>query len=334
MSYDLAAKWKSLMGRSTKGQFRGLGVSIEGYEGNCVVGLSRDDKPILLIGASKFKDGFQLKLSSLDIGVEDFHSTDFEPGRYYHLSLGGTTESFYYSGFLGLCNEIVDGLSQVKGDPSVHIEKVFNEWRKFWAPYKEEEVDRYWLLGLLGELLVLEELRGVTPMALEFWIGIRKAPKDFLINGKLGLEVKSTLKQKADIKVNGVDQLSLGDLEELYIFLNYFSASDKAGALNLPDLVKRVSSLMETQGEIDKFWKLLESAGYSRMGEVAYGKHTFEFLKRSVFEVDSAFNSLNKYLVGEPLPSEISKVSYSLEIKEKDINEEGFLEKTYNRFKV
>lgn len=157
--------------------------------------------------------------------------------------------------FLSLIGEMVDR-SDESGRPSIdELTEVLESWRAALAR-ERTAMDRNRLVGLFGELTILEKLAAKDPQAaLASWKGRQGAPHDF--SRANSLEVKTLTGDGTPVvTIHGEAQLdppSIGDLH-----LVAFRIVDDAEGESIDDLISRIADhgvpydeILRTLGEDD-----------------------------------------------------------------------------------
>jgi hypothetical protein len=106
------------------------------------------------------------------------------------------------------------------------------------------------LLGLLGELMVLEQLLvafveqpSARSFVLDWWRGHQRGERDFVI-GTTALEVKTTSQQSSSHQIQSLHQVELGEGEEELLLLSVGLAPATTGAQTLPAMVDRLLAIL------------------------------------------------------------------------------------------
>ncbi len=196
--------------------------------------------------------------------------------------------------FYALADHLVPKLAMDQDVPSTSdsLESAISEWMKFWAKERSEN-SRELLLGLLGELIALDEFLDLEGKDYTVWEGPLGSPKDFR-GSKDALEVKVMGTRTGPVvhRISSIQQLQIPEGGRLFVLSLriIFSANGKH---SFDDLVTRISQLamfqsMEGKGRL----KLaLESAGYRANLPVDLAR--FDVFDSGVYEVREDFPRLN-----------------------------------------
>lgn len=221
----------------------------------------------------------------------------------------------YLPNYTEILKEIISEYDKGNSELLKVINKIISKWRHFFAQpvsliMKEDEI-----VGLLGELMFLSKLIMVhNAAALTIWTAER-GEEDFISSGKV-IEVKTTLKEKHEHIINGIDQLLIepGRVKHILSLLIIPSASEYA--INLPTIVKECAEMFaENPESYDLFFKKLKIRGYDARDYLQYIEFSYEYIRGGYFKVDSSFPKLTTDELAEPLNSRISKLRYSLDME-------------------
>lgn len=110
------------------------------------------------------------------------------------------------------------------------------------------------LLGLIGELLTLEQL--LTAVAttrpelrsavLDLWRGYQRSSRDFVL-GASAIEVKTTMRPTSEHYIHGLSQIQPSNDDEHALYLLSVSLSPADAGFSLPDLVDRLLVLLREE---------------------------------------------------------------------------------------
>jgi hypothetical protein len=221
----------------------------------------------------------------------------------------------YLSNYTEILKEILYEFDRVDSELIKVINKIISKWRHFLAQpasiiLKEDEI-----VGLIGELMFLSKLISKDGTdALTFWTAER-GEEDFINSGKV-VEVKTTLKEKHEHMINGIDQLMVKLNRNKYILSILITPSISENSFSLPIKVKECADLFsEVPESYDLFFKKLKIRGYDARDYLDYQKYTYEYLRGCYFKIDSNFPKLTTEELVRPLSSRISKVRYIIDME-------------------
>jgi hypothetical protein len=221
----------------------------------------------------------------------------------------------YLTNYTEILKEIISEYDKGNSELLKVINKIISKWRHFLAQpasliMKEDEI-----VGLLGELIFLSKLIQIhNTDALSIWTAER-GEEDFISSGKV-IEVKTTLKEKHEHIINGIDQLLIrsGRVKHILSLLLLSSASEHA--INLPAIVKECAEMFaDDPKSYDLFFKKLKIRGYDARDYLQYLEFSYVYNRGAYFNVDSSFPKLTKDELAEPLNSRISKLRYSIDME-------------------
>lgn len=172
------------------------------------------------------------------------------------------------------------------------------------------------VLGLLGELTVLEHLIGTmgARSALQAWLGPESEEHDFVL-ADADLEVKTTTSEARRHRIGSETQLQRSPERPLWLVsLQFTRAGDAAQGVRLGEMVERVRGLVGPDTQV--FDLGLRSAGWS--DEDAHLYRT-RFLPRSTpatYEVDDRFPAITRERLDRivPRPELVGAVSYVVDV--------------------
>jgi hypothetical protein len=190
------------------------------------------------------------------------------------------------------------------------LEPVIDKWVKFWSRQRPD-VSREMLLGLLGELIALDEVLDLEGATHSIWEGPKGSPQDF--RGTLdSLEVKVQGTHAGPIihKINGLLQLQIPEQGKLFV-LSLRVKLGANGAEAFDDLVDRVSDLSLFASPDAKAFlgKALEGAGYTRNLPVDFTR--YDVIEKGIYGVVEGFPRLTKENI--TLDPRVMDVTYSVD---------------------
>jgi hypothetical protein len=163
------------------------------------------------------------------------------------------------------------------------------------------------LIGLIGELVLLDALLGESPAAAHetflAWFGYKPSTRDFQL-GQVGVEVKTTTGPASTHVIHGVHQVelgvSVGGEPETRLFLVSLGVrwlDDQAtGGLSLPDVVDAVLSRLADDEDRSAFLAAVRSYG----GDSAVGynhhedRHRRRFRRRFELRFERCYDMLDE----------------------------------------
>lgn len=173
------------------------------------------------------------------------------------------------------------------------VEAAISEWMKFWAK-ERSEISRELLLGLLGELIALDEYLDLDGKDYTVWEGPLGSPKDFRgQNDALEVKVLGTRTGPVVHRISSIQQLQIPENGRLFILSLRITFSAN-GKHSFDQLVSRVSELQLFQSlEGKSRLKLaLDGAGYRSNLPVDIAR--FDVVDSGVYEVRGDFPRLTE----------------------------------------
>lgn len=216
--------------------------------------------------------------------------------------------------FAELCRDIVDytrdGVGASHG-PSAEL-SLIERWRDL-VSLKQTGLDKFAIRGLIGELVVLENL--VLPSltldeAVSAWTGPLGTDQDFRLPHGERLEVKTVVSDADKVLINGLGQLDSGEdpLKLLVVRLDD-TTRDAPGALTAARLIERLRSrLTDAPLALHSFNTLLGFVGWSAVDEDS--PVAVRVVRIDEHVVDAEFPRL----VATSVPHAISDVTYKIRL--------------------
>jgi hypothetical protein len=219
----------------------------------------------------------------------------------------------YLENFTRIIKEVLEDYDSSDTDIHKSLARIISKWRHFLSEPKYNLMSEENIIGLIGELLFLKKLTSNNvENSVNYWTADR-GEEDFTNNNVI-IEVKTTLKEKHEHIINGIDQLKIVDGHQKYILsILLFPKADERD-LNLPDVINDVSQdLMHQPKTFDDFFKKLKSRGYDqRDADLVYN---YSYYRGGFFKVDNSFPKLTTNDLNLPLNPRISKVRYMIDME-------------------
>jgi hypothetical protein len=215
--------------------------------------------------------------------------------------------------FTELCVDVVGASQALPQSPVKALYQVLDRWKALFQK-QAEKLGPEQLVGLFGELLVLERLLEIDPDAHRLWRGPTGHRHDFS-SDLLAVEVKSS---GADTgrrpRIHGLDQLDAPAGGEL--FLAWFrltrTPAESAGTGFL-ELIERVRALADDESAL---LGRLAHAGYSVNDDELYRHVRFVVAEERWYQVtDSGFPGLtSRTLASAGVPISVLDVEYTIDL--------------------
>jgi hypothetical protein len=252
------------------------------------------------------------EINGLIIQYQLFGEAGSEKKNYILLECRYTA---YLSNYTEILKEILSEYDKGNSELIKIINKIISKWRHFLAQsasliLKEDEI-----VGLIGELMFLSRLiNSHGADALTIWTAER-GEEDFINTVKV-IEVKTTLKEKHEHIINGIDQLLVRSGRVKHILSLLISPSASENSVSLPLKVKECADMFSEDPEsYDLFFKKLKIRGYDTRDYVQYLEYTYEYIRGGYFNIDASFPKLTTDELAAPLNSRISKVRYTIDME-------------------
>jgi hypothetical protein len=169
--------------------------------------------------------------------------------------------------FAHLCDDLAETLRRAR--PSGNVGQVFlarlKRWRGLLRPGRADGLTDAEVRGLIGELLILEQLFGHSGplVAVDSWVGPDEAPQDFVLSGLL-IEAKTCRSGTHEVTISSLEQLHSSG-PPIFLMVVYLSPAppEEANSLSLNSLVLRLRAALETvPAARDEFEVRLYQAGF------------------------------------------------------------------------
>lgn len=267
-----------------------------------------------------------VKVAGLDIWYE---SLTFNGARVPSLVLMPKyTEHFEV--FYSLADHLVSNISQdenLEVSPE-NLEERILDWVKFWSR-ERPEFNKELLLGLLGELIAIDDVLDLDGYTHEFWEGPKGSPQDFRGSiDALEVKVQGTHTGPITHQISSILQLQIPTSGNLYV-LSLRIKLGANGENSFHDIVERVrANSLFANREGKEFYSLaLEKVGYS--AELPINLSRYDVVDLGIYHVREGFPRLIHSLI--PDDPRIFDVKYSVDFSGA---QEFLLEKTNSKLKL
>jgi hypothetical protein len=197
------------------------------------------------------------------------------------------------------------------------VKTAIAKWRNFWAVSSESILSEENQIGLLGELIVLEQLylKGIKE-AFKYWVGYKGREIDFEFPNVL-LEVKASKSNSRTHRVNGLNQLSDRQKTNLYIVSiladNIDTRYQTSVNLKVNDLEAIIYKM--DPDKIDHFFKAISLVGYTPIHAEKYTKFYINLDEIQAYLVTSSFPRLTSNMIASQMSNRVSRVSYNITLE-------------------
>jgi hypothetical protein len=244
----------------------------------------------------------------------------------YFLNLGGTHDTAVLCSFI---DSISIKISELKAFNQSSFFEIFNQVMDEWADLLQyinpEAIDLSKIIGLFGELLVLESLTNSKKGVISNWYGPEGDRFDFRL-AAFDIEVKSSTSTDAKkIHVHGIDQLEKTARPG---YLAFVQLELLPGGRTVSNLVSSIAYNLPIT-EKDLFFKKLGRLGFDFKNSQLWDQVSFNFFKCSLYLLDSNFPLITlDNFVEKSLPLGTSQFQYVIDLQALPVLEStGNLEK-------
>lgn len=179
-------------------------------------------------------------------------------------------------------------------------------WRQFLRD-RREGLSRSDTIGLIGELIVLEQLIGHA-CGLAVWTSPNDGLHDFLASGH-ALEVKTSLGPTPTITISRLDQLDTSGLARLDLL--HVRLVELADGKSLADVIAAVTASLPDDASRRSFENALLRRGLMPDDDAARTAPRFQFRSVDAYTVTEEFPRLIRTM----LPAAITDATYSLDLR-------------------
>jgi hypothetical protein len=210
-----------------------------------------------------------------------------------YLAVSALRGSFDLNLFAAICDEMVKGLGLGK-EPIELISQVAGRWRDLLSIRAIDEASLSQIVGLLGELFILDELAAdLTPgVALASWVGADKARHDFEFT-RDAFEVKtSRVLNRSVAQIHGLQQLATSPNTQLSVC--HIQVEWSPDGFDIPSFVAALKSKFSPQ-EVADFDKKLSLAKFTPERIENSAIYKFKIVRCALFSVDSKFPKITRF---------------------------------------
>lgn len=180
-------------------------------------------------------------------------------------------------------------------------------WRKFLRE-RRGGWSRSETIGLIGELLVLEQILGVDSQGLAGWQAPYDGLQDFLSNGH-ALEVKTGLGPSSTITISALDQLDPAGLTKLVLL--HVRLVEAPDGRSMQDIIDAISGLLPDAAARRDFENALLRRGLMPDNQAARTGPRVQRRSLDAYSVSETFPRL----VRAALPIAITEATYTLDVR-------------------
>lgn len=213
--------------------------------------------------------------------------------------------------FCVVAEEMMMAVRSSPADASAKCRDILQRWRELLNKDRTPLLSDSAVIGLFGELLVVQRLVEGNSGVLSCWRGPLGERHDFR-SPAVALEVKSTIARYGRFaEVNGHDQLEPPCQCSLYLEFLRLEQSQVDGQ-TLPELI---ASIHANGVDAAQFFELLSAAGYDPSHAEQYGSKRFRVVEDLLYEVTSAFPAITtSSFVAGSLPPGVVSIRYTIDL--------------------
>jgi len=220
--------------------------------------------------------------------------------------------------FCSMTSEILNLIAEDQSRPDLKAGIVLDRWRSLLRADNSRGLELNEVIGLMGELIVLEQIanRGFTD--LDVWTGPDKLPHDFTLPSG-SVEVKTTTAAAGwRVQIHGTRQLELPARGDLILTAVRLERSP-LGTRHIADQIER---LIASGVSSDALWQKLNLLDIYEEPAERLTEHRFNFRESVAFTVDSSFPRIaeNSFTTGS-LPDEIVDLRYTVDLTGREHSE-------------
>lgn len=257
-----------------------------------------DNAPCLMLQTTPFPDAL------FELGGMRLSMVPDSSGTFLVLSLEDSTRRDLFS---TICADVIAAAAQApEADALDQFLARLDAWRQFLRD-RHDGLSRSDTIGLIGELLVLEQLLTIDPDCLPLWKSPTDGLHDFQINGH-AIEVKATLGPASTVTISTLDQLDASGLHRLDLF--HVRLIEVPSGRPLRDIIADVGGILPDASR-RAFENAVLSRGLVPDDDAARMSPKIQLRSIDAYTVSEGFPRLLR----ATLPLAISDASYTLEVR-------------------
>lgn len=268
--------------------------------------VSSEGQPQLLLPVARMEAGIPLpEANGLSLSVTRYKNTGVETQLFIQIRcMISQLETVFLDLSENICQRIREG-----GNAIACITAAIVEFREL-LDGSHSDAGLAKVIGLFGELLVLEKALVQNENALAYWTGPAGGRRDYAFE-TLCIEVKTTQRShQRQVTIHAIDQLATGDKKELYLW--FYSVEEDPGAGSfLSELVARIEIMLDN---IEPFRQLLEGIGYNEETKSDWDRKKWSVLESQPYLVDDKFPRITNESFDGGMPSGITHVTYRVDL--------------------
>jgi hypothetical protein len=205
-----------------------------------------------------------------------------------------------------IVERVADGQSSTEA-----VRSTIEEFRALLAARPRNDASREKVAGLIGELLLLNDLLDQSPEGWMAWRGPESARHDFTLGG-VSFEVKVSMgKGRGRVTINGLEQLSEPAAGALYL-QHYELEADANGRYSIASLGR---AILRRASEPARVEALIAELGCPSVDDEAWNAMSFRLEGDHVYRVDEDFPRLiaSDFATGS-CPQGVSSITYCVDL--------------------
>jgi Putative PD-(D/E)XK family member, (DUF4420) len=228
-----------------------------------------------------------------------------QSGLFLVLSLEDSSRRDLFS---TICADVVAAAAQTGiADALDQFLARLDAWRQFLRD-RRDGLSRSETIGLIGELLVLEQVLVANPNGFATWQSPNDGLHDFQSNGH-ALEVKTGFGPSSSITISALDQLDITDLRQLDLL--HVRLVELPGGRCLRDVLTAIISILPDDTSRRAFENALLRRGLMPDDDAARLSPKVQQRSIDAYSITEAFPRL----IRAALPIAITEATYTLEIR-------------------
>lgn len=258
-----------------------------------------DDAPCLMLQTAPAPDAL-FELGGMRLGTVSDNL-----GLFLVLSLEDSSKRDLFS---TICADVIAAASAPNSSDSLdQFLARLDAWRQFLRD-RRDGFSRSETIGLIGELLVLEQVLAVDPHHLDTWRSPNDGLHDFQIDGH-ALEVKTSLGPASTITISSLDQLDSAGLNRLDLL--HVRLIENPDGRSLKDILTAIGDILPHDSFRRAFYNALLRRGL--MPDDLTARITPKVQQRAIeaYLVSDTFPRLLRSTV----PAPVADATYRLEIR-------------------
>ena len=212
--------------------------------------------------------------------------------------------------FAKLCWDLMDA-SKESDNPVSALVSQYKKWQRLLQRVQGDLLPKNIQKGLIGELLMLEELiqSDGYSFAVNCWVGPEGSDQDFDLN-RAWIEVKTTTIAGTTITISSLQQLDRTDKGYLAVYHIDPTTAYGDATISLNEMISRIDMLITDENTKNIFSCKLARLGYQLKDAEKYSEFRFKVKEKELFEVDESFPRLCKSTV----PIGVTEVKYDISL--------------------